>query len=181
MLVTNRQSVKPAKSKNVSKRPRFGSGLVIPGDAVIQTARDMGSKKIILLVIGAIASFVCICAVLLFGGIFGGTMLLTGGAANVTDLFMNALKDKNYAGAYSVCAPAYKHALGDAPAGLVRYLADNGGMLASFNVTGRSVTDDGAKISGTLTFDSGGSAPYEVRLQGSASDWEVTGFDILRE
>jgi hypothetical protein len=137
----------------------------------------MKYRKPLVLIAGGCATLACL-GMLTLGALFGVNSWNTGGAASVSEAFMTALINGNPGGAFALCAPDLQAELGGSPAAFQAKLAADGTEPTAFALTSRTSTLRGATISGSATLRNGRPGAFTIMLEGSASDWLITSFEI---
>jgi len=131
-----------------------------------------------------------VVAVLVIGCIVcvGAAFALTGGAiltvfnavvAPITAStdFMTAVKNNDYAKAYSMVDSAQQQAFGGSAQGMQQLFQDNSwNDPVSWDLHNTNINNDQAVVWGNVTYQSGGAKQMEVNLRKIGDAWKVMGF-----
>ncbi len=132
-------------------------------------------KRSPLLIIGGI---LLVLLVICGGGIavlVGGVLNATQPIANVGDAYMTALRDGDYAKAFSLSDPSLQQEVKDA-GGLQTALGSK--QVATWSLTSRNISNNQGSLSGTTTYKTGESGTVDIALTQVGNDWKVAGISL---
>jgi hypothetical protein len=100
---------------------------------------------------------------------------LTGPVVAAADTFMGALRDGDYARAYSQSAPALQRELGDAQ-GYGRGIGPY--RPASWSWSQRSIRNGTGRVSGSVTYQNGANGRVQLTMRQIDESWRVEGYSF---
>lgn len=103
---------------------------------------------------------------------------LTGPVVEAADTFMGALRDGDFSRAYSQSAPALQRELGG-PQGYGRGIGPY--RPATWSWSQRSIRNGVGRVSGSVTYQDGGSGSVRLTLHQVDDRWRVEGYSFNRQ
>lgn len=138
---------------------------------------NTGRRILVIVVILALACIVCVGGVFVIGGpAIGNVFNSVVGLVTASTDFMTAVKNNDYAKAYSMIDPAQQQAFGGEAEGMQQLFQDRGwNNPTSWDLHSTNVTNDQAVVWGNVTYASG-VKQMEVNLRKIGDAWKVMGF-----
>jgi len=124
-----------------------------------------------LLIIGiVVVALIVVCAIGFFA-IFGIALTATQPVVDAGNTYMTALRDGDYAKAFSMSTQTLQQQVGDAQ-GLQTAIGDQ--QPATWSFDSRNVNNDLGDLTGTATYKSGKSGPLHIQFNKVGNDWKVS-------
>lgn len=134
-------------------------------------------SRTVIIIIGAVVAVLCLCGIVgtvLFGGaIFGATQP----AADKAEEFLVNIRDGRYGVAYELMSPGLQNQFPNGAA-MGQRIEQVGVKPQTWSFNNRSVNNNTAEISGSVTFANGNRGTVEIELVNQGGTWFVDGFNL---